>query len=144
MRRRPLFWLAVSVVCILGAFYFWRLGDEWNARQGKTRPEAPSPESASTNAASAAARSPSIFEPRETVVPASTAPLAPASLLSTNATERPTIAQLRQKYRVSNTSASLHDLARSDHAILLANALIDVSRPLDLAIPDSLRAQGDP
>src|SRR5581483_7736336 len=26
----------------------------------------------------------------------------------------------------------------------LANALIDVSRPLDLAIPDSLRAQGDP
>src|SRR5947209_7564587 len=32
-RRRPLVWLMISVACFIGAVYFWRLGDEWQAEK---------------------------------------------------------------------------------------------------------------
>ena len=35
-------------------------------------------------------------------------------------------------------------MQRSDTAILLENALLDTAQPATLAIPDHLRAQGDP
>jgi subtilisin-like proprotein convertase family protein len=48
------------------------------------------------------------------------------------------------KYRLSNTTRRADDLLRNDRAILLANAVIDTTRPLDaLNIPDNLRAPAD-
>ena len=46
--------------------------------------------------------------------------------------------------RLSNTTTPLRELQRSDTAILLENALLDTAQPATLAIPDHLRAQGDP
>src|SRR5439155_4675258 len=46
--------------------------------------------------------------------------------------------------RLSNTTKPLNELVHSDHAILLQNALIDTERPIELSIPEHLRAQGDP
>ncbi len=46
--------------------------------------------------------------------------------------------------RLSNTSMDLNELQRSGHAILLENAVIDTLAKIDLAIPDDLRAKGDP
>ena len=45
--------------------------------------------------------------------------------------------------RLSNTSTPLRQLQRSGQALLLENALLDTTRPAP-AIPDHLRAQGDP
>src|SRR5437870_1251599 len=47
-------------------------------------------------------------------------------------------------YRLSNTDQSLSQLGRSDTAILLENALIDTASPTPLAVPEHLRASGDP
>src|SRR5207244_9597568 len=47
-------------------------------------------------------------------------------------------------YRLSNTAKSMDELSRMDAAILLRNAVIDTSLPVNLPIPAHLRAQGDP
>lgn len=48
------------------------------------------------------------------------------------------------RHRLANTTRPLDDLMRSDDSLLLANALLDTRRPLDLPIPENLRAKGDP
>lgn len=50
----------------------------------------------------------------------------------------------RFRYRLSNTTKTIGQLARSDRAILLENALLDTEQPIDLPIPSGLRAQGEP
>ncbi|HEY3760952.1 MAG TPA: S8 family serine peptidase [Verrucomicrobiae bacterium] len=47
-------------------------------------------------------------------------------------------------YRLSNTGKTLEQLMHDRHAILLENALIDVSKPVNLAFPKQLQAKGDP
>jgi subtilisin-like proprotein convertase family protein len=47
-------------------------------------------------------------------------------------------------FRLSNTTKSLDQLTHDSHAILLENALIDSSQPLNLSIPKNLQLQGDP
>jgi hypothetical protein len=32
-RWRPLTWLLLSLACFIAAFYFWRLGDKWQANK---------------------------------------------------------------------------------------------------------------
>ena len=71
----------------------------------------------------------------------STAPVIPPLHAITNSAVRHST---NFPYRLSNTTKSLGELMRSDKAILLENALIDSSKPVDLAIPDALRAHGDP
>ncbi len=117
------------MACFLGALYFWRLGNQWQAHKpAATRP------SRTTN------------EPHVVVRSASTAPLVFLNRSrSTNALAG--VAGLRpawMKYRLSNTSRTVAQLTRSDRAILLETALIDTERPLNSAIPENLRAQGDP
>lgn len=46
--------------------------------------------------------------------------------------------------RLTNTSKSLKELMHDRHAILLENAFLDTSEPLNLSIPDNLKAQGNP
>jgi subtilisin-like proprotein convertase family protein len=48
------------------------------------------------------------------------------------------------QYRLANTTQPLDRLIRNPRAILLENALLDTTQPLNLAIPASLRAKGDP
>ncbi|MGA2659836.1 MAG: hypothetical protein ABSH34_20220, partial [Verrucomicrobiota bacterium] len=45
---------------------------------------------------------------------------------------------------LTNTTQPLGRLMRNPRAILLENALLDTAQPVDLPIPASLRAQGDP
>jgi subtilisin-like proprotein convertase family protein len=48
------------------------------------------------------------------------------------------------QYRLSNTTRPERELLRDDHALLLANALIDTTQPLDgLNVPNKLRAPAD-
>ena len=50
----------------------------------------------------------------------------------------------RLAYRLSNTDQPHSRLIRNPRAIVLENALLDTTQPLNLAIPASLRAHGDP
>src|SRR5882724_12287209 len=116
MQRRPLFWFVVSLLCLGGAVYFWKLGDEWQAR--KNAGHAAESE-AKTNAATATKPStPAIAQPNAKPSPAASA---------------------RFPYRLSNTDKTLKQLIRDDKAIILENALIDTANPL-AAIPEHLRA----
>ena len=76
----------------------------------------------------------------QTVKTESTSPMALMAQPQTGGPARETTLQ----YRLSNTSRSVGQLLRNDHAILLENALVDTERPVSLAIPEHLRAQGDP
>lgn len=51
-------------------------------------------------------------------------------------------ADSRHPYRLLNSGKPLNQLIRSEQAILLENASLDTSEPLDLDIPDHLRSQG--
>ncbi len=111
-----MFWLVVSLLCLGGAIYFWKLGDEWQAEKNARR-------TAESDAKAGAAAS---AKPSAPVV---TQPSAKPSLA----------ASARFPYRLSNTDKSLKQLIRDDRAILLENALIDTATPLT-TIPEHLRA----
>src|SRR5512135_2929196 len=114
-------WALISLLCFLGAFIFWRLGEQKSARdeaeQARSKTIAPTNAAALTNTV-------------------------PRALLSTKTNAAST--NLLLKYRLSNTTQNIDQLARNDNAILLRNALIDAKAPLNLAIPPHLRAQGAP
>jgi hypothetical protein len=134
-------WLSLSMVCFMGAVYFWHLGDEW----ARTKPAASTP--SGTNE----------LQPKDSAKKSATHSQAlptrePLRLLSEaghvntppvhNAPKTNAISNTA--YRLTNTTKSLNTLAHSDNAVLLENALIDTSVGGKLAIPDSLRSQGDP
>jgi subtilisin-like proprotein convertase family protein len=50
----------------------------------------------------------------------------------------------RFEHRLSNTTASVDELARRENSIVLANALLDTAKPISLNIPEHLRSNGDP
>jgi subtilisin family serine protease len=139
-RWRPLTWLLLSLACFIAAVYFWRLGDKWQAQ--KTA-HTPAPAAAATP--SAASNQPVTSGGNAEIVSiksSSTAPVVELNPPATNAVvPRPTNAF---PYRLSNTKQTVGELSHTHHAILLENALIDTSKPLDLQIPDSLRSHGDP
>jgi len=126
MRQRPIFWFTVSLLCFIGAYYSWQLGDEWAHRKA-------------ASAAAAASRP----KPAALVQPGPVHPLsrtsAPVPWTVTNLAPNARIA-----YRLSNTKETLGRLMHEPKAILLENALLDTARPADLPIPDALRAKGDP
>lgn len=129
MRRRPLFWFAISALCLLGAMYFWRLGDRWQARSvAPAVPPAAPPATSSHSSASAPAASAVVVgrNPR-------------ASVNSKFQLHDP-----RLPYRVTNARSPYKQLLHSDTAILLENAVIDTAQPINLSIPDSLRSHGNP
>ena len=71
----------------------------------------------------------------------------PLTILSTNNAEAAKAAAARAnefRYRLSNTSRTIGELASDPHAILLENALIDTGARLNLSIPKALQASGDP
>src|SRR5580658_10036805 len=116
MRFRPRTWLVLSLLLFAASYWLWMYAETLSATR---RAQA---------AQSAAAQ------------PAPPGPSGPA--LSTVADRRK--AAGTKSYRVSNTRLSEGELLRSNHAILLRNALIDTDRPLRLEIPAHLRAKGAP
>src|SRR6185312_4682445 len=138
-RRRPIFWAIVSVACFIGAIYFWRLGDKWEA-QKPAAPAATTPSNAPGAQANPAPK-PVTYESTSTKS-ASTAPVVDVNPPATNAvTTKGTNAF---PYRLSNTTQTVGQLTHNSHAILLENALIDSSSSTAVSIPDSLKAHGDP
>src|SRR5262245_4584345 len=131
MRWRPLTWLVLSVLCFLGALYFWRLGEEWRKASA---PAAPSAEKSSAT-------------PRKAAGPLRAPPIALLSTVpQTNAAEgevTPASVDHRFPFRLRNTTRPLDELTRSGTAILLENAFIDTTRPRP-SIPEEFRAQGEP
>jgi len=110
------------------------LGDRWAARRTAPLPADHRPQTTDqgpriTHQASRAA-----------VAQAGALNLAPATEPITNHTSR---AANRFALRLSNSTASLGALQQSDTGILLENALLDTAQPVP-AIPEHLRAQGDP
>ncbi|MDB6033648.1 MAG: Peptidase and in kexin sedolisin, partial [Verrucomicrobiales bacterium] len=122
MRLKTRTWFIISVLCFLGAAYFWRLGDEHASRNGPTGPSA----NGQTNPAGKGA------DPKATNA---------ASL--TNTPQTAAALSNRYPYRLSNTAKSLDQLMRSDTALMLQNALFDTSEPLNTGIPAHLRAEGE-
>jgi subtilisin-like proprotein convertase family protein len=132
MSFKPRTWLVISLLCFFGAAMFWDLGRKEAARR-KT-PAAPSPISPVTTSAPPQAAG---------------GPLAPALLsaavgsieyVSTNRFPEPPKA--RYPLRLRNSDTKLDELARRDDALLLANALLDLRKPLALQVPDSLQPHG--
>ncbi|MDB6018821.1 MAG: Peptidase and in kexin sedolisin [Pedosphaera sp.] len=130
MQRRPLFWFLVSLLCLAGAVYFWRLGDRWQAEKKSRAAVAPEMKQAVAS---------SVAQPVAQALPSILLLSHPAD---SNATQQASAAAIKARlaYRLSNTGKSLGQLVGNDRAILLANALIDTEQPMNLKIPDALRA----
>lgn len=134
---RPLTWLLLSVACFIAAYYFWELGNKREAERSKATGTnvTASPKQSSRAPAAPTQLTSSVVERK------STAPVIPPLNAETNS---PVRRSTNFPYRLSNTTQGIGELVHNSKAILLENALIDSSKPLALAIPDKLRAQGDP
>src|SRR5437764_8143762 len=125
MRWRPWMWLSLSMVCFVAALYFWQLGDKW-AAQKQT-----SPATNGTNQVQ-----PSDVSPKPAAHARAAATQLPFSLLSgaghvnslptRHAAGTNSVSALA--YRLSNTKEPMRTLVHNDHAILLANALLDTEK----------------
>src|SRR5580765_3271370 len=126
------FWYLAGLLCLLALVWLWLRANEEMANR-----KAPVP---AANTPPAALRSPSNATAPNAVVrrPAAGQPAAGRAATVAVATGRGV------PYRLSNTDQSLGQLGRSDTAILLENALIDTASPTPLAVPEHLRAAGEP
>src|ERR1035437_1396754 len=136
MRSRPVIWLLVCVMLFVAGACFWRAGDKWVAeRTAALPPRFPAP--------SPVPREPPITPARPLSLLSRPSPLsspAPTQSVTQHATRNRNPLALR----LSNTATPLGQLVRQPTALLLENALLDTAYPQALAIPDYLRAQGDP
>jgi subtilisin-like proprotein convertase family protein len=109
-----------SLLCLLLAaaaiWFLWQRGSFSANRHGAPTASIISPKAAAATASSSAGKS---------------AGLAMAG------TNRPSL-------RLTNTTKSIGELVGDSHAILLQNAFLDTSKPLNLAIPDNLKLKGNP
>jgi subtilisin-like proprotein convertase family protein len=129
-------------MCFAAAFYFWRLGDRWAAKKNTAsavQRATSNIEHPTSNIQGLAHRTPSL--PFQLLSQAGTLNIPPATDPLTNQASRLTN---HLALRLSNTPKPLRELQRSDTAILLENALLDTAQTAPLAIPNHLRAQGDP
>ena len=121
MRSRLWIWLLACLLCLAGAWLFWR-----QPANLRTKP--------STLPTVAAA-------PAATVRSASAVTNTLAAVATNSAASSKTNLFA---WRLSNTPKSIGQLEGDRHAILLENAFIDTSSPLNLSIPAHLRSHGDP
>ena len=131
MRPGPLLWFTISVVCFVGAYYCWRVGERWGgARVGAGAGGVPaSVVTGASGRVSAAA----------CLLPQLTGELVARLGASGAGTNGSALA-----YRLRNTDLPMKELVRREHALLLENALLDTERPVALALPEGLRAKGEP
>src|SRR5262249_13323903 len=126
MFKRPLTWFVICLLCLAGAWYFWKLGDRWAAGK-KNAPAPPAAQDPPKKPEAAAATAPT---GREVVRAESTAPLAALAPPPPRVAPKPD----PRAYRLSNTTNTAGQLLRNDHALLLENALLDTALPVALAI----------
>jgi subtilisin-like proprotein convertase family protein len=135
MRLKTRTWVLISLGCFVAAVLFWRLGDQRMA-QRKSADTNPVP-LLQTNAAQPTAQ-------QEIVAPV----ISPANLVVTAEAAAEAAPKQGEEsefaYRLSNTSASVDELAKNDKALLLRNALIDTAAGKSIAIPEALRSKNDP
>jgi subtilisin family serine protease/subtilisin-like proprotein convertase family protein len=131
MRRRVLTGLVVSVLIIAGLIMFWPSGKR--SPVGRSETSAPG--------AGASARGPQVANSNQYVISAATAPAFLTGVKSATGDLTPANPLA---YRLANTSKPVGQLLRDDRAILLENALIDTTKPVDFQIPARLRGEGDP
>jgi hypothetical protein len=124
MRARPFIWILLCLLCLAGAWLFWH-----QPANTRTKPSALPKAAAPVGTATASA---------------STAPKNLTAVSTNNVNNVISVKTNQFAWRLSNTTKSLDQLMRDRHAILLENALIDSSRPLNLSIPKNLQSQGDP
>jgi subtilisin family serine protease/subtilisin-like proprotein convertase family protein len=117
MRWRPLFWLLVGAVGV--AIPWWNGQIELMPGQTETAILATSVGNSALNP---------LNQPLEATQPLHQEPAIPTG----------------GGLRLANTPAGLDELARSGHAILLENALLDTTLPIQLPIPPCLRAETEP
>ncbi|HSU56418.1 MAG TPA: S8 family serine peptidase, partial [Candidatus Dormibacteraeota bacterium] len=138
MRRRPLFWLCLSLLFFAAAAYFWRFGNDLEARRHAAPVQAP-----------AKAQQHSALERKsgKTVSSATAAAQNVSAALPPYSSNGPKIGQKPKnpfKNRLSNTTLDSGELAQKDKSLLLENALLDTEQPIGLDIPGNLRSAGDP
>jgi subtilisin family serine protease len=126
MHLRTRTWFVISLLCFLVAAIFWQLGERKAARDKAAQEQAPGSITPATGPAT----------------PGVTTPAAAAAAAVTNVSTLRTNNSL--EHRLTNTGKDEDELSRSEQGLLLRNALIDSSVPVNLAIPPHLRAQGDP
>ena len=144
MRSNSRFWCLISILCFVGAVWFWLKGNEEAARRKAQRAPAALPGPGDSQSATGQnPASGTVTGKSATVVPPAGAAQTPAAVAPP---PRPSAAgpQRRFPYRLSNTDKSLDELGRSDTAILLDNAFIDTASRAPVEVPEHLRAQGDP
>src|SRR5438067_1829883 len=137
MRWRPLTWLLLSMLFFVGAAFFWRLGEKW-AAEAETRQKAAPPQAPATHSG----RHSNLMQPIQLLSSAGTLNSVPKPATTTAVAS--TNAGGRFAYRLSNTTKSSTELGRSEHSLLLENALLDTAQPIALSIPEQLRTKGDP
>src|SRR5689334_12960257 len=122
MQRRPLFWLIITLLCLAAILFFRRpTGDRQDRATSESqisnlKSQIGAPELHAVPTAKAQA------EKNDAEARTST-----TTRTSTSASKAPD----RVSHRLSNTSETIGQLARNDHAILLANAFIDTAKPLN-------------
>ncbi|HTD67193.1 MAG TPA: S8 family serine peptidase, partial [Candidatus Limnocylindria bacterium] len=131
MRPRTRTWMVVSLVLIVCAGFWWRLG---RSKRGAEQARTQSIQLTITNA-----NAPSLPMAKHKKARLGNAQFA---VIATNPPSF-TVTNLLA-YRLSNTKQPFEDLLRSDTAVLLRNALIDTALPGGPKIPEHLRAEGDP
>src|SRR5262245_38216393 len=127
MRVRPLIWLTLGVVCLVGILAYLRLGH---------RPTGSQP----AQSAPTASRPHRVATTNSYTVAEATAPALVAGQAESAAASKTNFLS----HRLTNTPKTAGQLLRDDHAILLENALIDTSKPLGFSIPEHLRAPSKP
>jgi subtilisin-like proprotein convertase family protein len=113
--------MLLCLLCLAGAWFFWH-----QPVTTRTKPSA----------------LPQVATP---TVPATSSASTAPKILTALSTNSATSAKTKPfAFRLSNTTRSLDQLTRDRHAILLENALIDTTGPLNLSIPKNLQSPGDP
>ncbi len=140
------------MLCFCGAIYFWRLGNEWAAKKNPAPPAATTNSSKATNPNPTRSVQPQVANPRllSQGPDSNSTPTSSGSVKSTPARAAASVVPAtnnvaaRLRYRLSNSTRSVAELARSDKAVLLENALLDTTQPGLPQIPEHLRIKGDP
>ncbi|KAF0176609.1 MAG: Peptidase S8 and S53 subtilisin kexin sedolisin [Limisphaerales bacterium] len=133
MKSRP--WFLISLLLLVAAALCWRQGERLRQRE--------QPGDAATNATARPTvwerftRLPYVLTGRPVPRPSAATAAKPPELLSLSRDPR-------LPFRLRNSDRREAELFRSETAVLLRNALVETTEPLDLRIPEHLRAAEEP
>src|SRR5437667_7586154 len=147
MRRHSRLLYSAGLLCLAAVVWLWILVRQDVGKRNPTDTSANTPKTALGSPSNAAAPNAAVGGqpvPGRQATTAVTTPGVARTGAAANAGLAAAGPPRQVAYRLSNTDQSLSQLGRSDTAILLENALIDTASPTPLAVPEHLRASGDP